>query len=161
MNDAVVVPIGALAVTAAPGELRALGLGSCVAVVLYDPATHIAGLAHVLLPARPGPGGNAMPARYAESAVPALVEAMQEAGAEKRRLKAWLVGGATMFTNLVAPGLIAIGERNTVAARRALDALKIPVTREAVGGDFGRSVRVEAATGRVEVRTVLHGVVEF
>ncbi len=62
-----------------------------------------------------------------------------------------------MFRDLTAPGLIAIGERNTVAARRALDTLSLPLVGEAVGGDCGRSVRFDLLAGTVTVRSVRHG----
>ena len=35
------------------GVLTALGLGSCVAIVLWDPTTSAGGMAHVLLPSPP------------------------------------------------------------------------------------------------------------
>jgi chemotaxis protein CheD len=35
---------------AAEGTIATIGLGSCVAIALYDPAAHVGGLAHVLLP---------------------------------------------------------------------------------------------------------------
>src|SRR5262245_65587137 len=37
-------------VAATGGMLVTIGLGSCVAIALYDPEAHVAGLAHVLLP---------------------------------------------------------------------------------------------------------------
>ena len=35
---------------AARGTITTIGLGSCVAIVLYDAAARVGGLAHVLLP---------------------------------------------------------------------------------------------------------------
>ena len=37
----------------APTVLKAYGLGSCVAVALYDPGTRLGGMGHMLLPDRP------------------------------------------------------------------------------------------------------------
>ena len=54
----------------------------------------------------------------------------------------------------MTPGTIQMGERNIVAAREALRQAGIPVTREAVGGGAGRSVRFHVADGRVEIRAV-------
>jgi chemotaxis protein CheD len=51
-----------------------------------------------------------------------------------------------------------MGERNLVAARQALHSHGLPLVGEAVGGDFGRTVRLRVADGRVEVSTVAHGV---
>lgn len=154
------VRVAELVVRSAPAVLDALGLGSCVAVMLHDSEARVGGLAHVLLPT-PGHGerDGAQPGRYAQTAVPALLDAVLAAGASRHRVVARLVGGATMFANLTAPGLIAVGERNTVAARRALDALGLPLTAEAVGGDYGRSVRFDLTAGTVTVRSVRHGTV--
>ena len=157
-DQPIIVRVAALVVRQGPAQLEALGLGSCVAVILHDPEARVGGLAHVLLPtAAVGERPDATPGRYAQSAVPALLEAVLAAGAARHRVVARLVGGATMFRNLTAPGLIAIGERNTVAARRALDTLSLPLVAEAVGGDYGRSVRFDLAAGTVTVRSVRHG----
>jgi chemotaxis protein CheD len=51
-----------------------------------------------------------------------------------------------------------MGERNLVAARYALSKHGVRLIGEAVGGDFGRTVRLRVRDGRVEVRTVSHGV---
>lgn len=157
-DQPVIVRVAELIVRQAPAQLDALGLGSCVAVILHDPEARVGGLAHVLLPtAAVGERPDATPGRYAQSAVPALLEAVLAAGAARHRVVARLVGGATMFRNLTAPGLIAIGERNTVAARRALDTLSLPLVAEAVGGDYGRSVRFDLEAGTITVRSVRHG----
>ena len=157
-DQPIIVRVAELIVRQAPAQLDALGLGSCVAVILHDPEARVGGLAHVLLPtAAVGERPDATPGRYAQSAAPALLEAVLAAGAARHRVVARLVGGATMFRNLTAPGLIAIGERNTVAARRALDTLSLPLVAEAVGGDYGRSVRFDLEAGTITVRSVRHG----
>lgn len=157
----IIVKVAELAVATAPTRLTALGLGSCVAVLLHDPEARVGGLAHVLLPVPTGTARSPLPARYAQAAVPALLEAVLAAGAARYRVTARLVGGATMFANLTAPGLISIGERNTVAARRALDALGLPLAGEAVGADYGRTVVFDLAEGSVTVRSVRHGTVQL
>ena len=83
---------------------------------------------------------------------------MSATGAEAARITARLVGGASMFTNLAPPGSIQMGERNVHAAREALHGAGIRVVGELVGGDLGRSVSFDLATGRVEVRSVARGV---
>jgi chemotaxis protein CheD len=82
---------------------------------------------------------------------------MAAAGASPRRIKARLAGGASMFAALSTPGTIQMGERNVVAARHALAAAGIPIVGEAVGGDFGRTVRLFVRDGRVSVSSVMHG----
>ena len=134
--------------------LVTLGLGSCVAIMLHD-AEHGAGaMAHILLPSRSLSRDATNPAKFPDSAVPLLVERLKGLGAEPRRLVAKLAGGASMFSQLMTPGTIQMGERNIVAARNALRAASIPIVREAVGGERGRSVRFCVKDGRVEIRSV-------
>jgi chemotaxis protein CheD len=152
------VSVADWAVDRGDAVLITLGLGSCVAVVLHDPEAGIGGLAHLLLPSPRLSQDRANPAKFPETAVPFLVERMREAGAVSRRLRARLVGGASMFASLASPAVASVGERNVSAAREALERTGIPVVAEDTGGDYGRSVYAFLETGRVEVRSYAHGV---
>jgi chemotaxis protein CheD len=136
------------------GVLVTLGLGSCVAIMLYDPEHCVGAMAHVLLPSASLAHDTANRAKFPETAVPFLIERLTALGADPRRLSAKLAGGASMFSQLVTPGTIQMGERNVLAARTALRIASIPIVREAVGGDRGRSVRFHVQDGRVEIRSV-------
>ncbi|HXI21741.1 MAG TPA: chemotaxis protein CheD [Gemmatimonadales bacterium] len=141
--------------------LATLGLGSCVAIALHDPVAQVGGLAHILLPS-PSLGRTAEHlGRYPQTAVPATVRQMVDLGADPRRLTARLVGGASMFINLVPAGSIQMGERNVIASREVLSQLAIPITGERVGGTEGRSVWFRVHEGRVLVRSVGRGVQEL
>lgn len=136
----IVVPIGAFAVSAGEGEtLACLGLGSCVALALWDRHRAVAGLAHIMLPAAPA-ATVARPWRYADLAVPALLAALARAGAEPERLEAVLAGGAAMF-GPTGSGRD-IGAQNAQAVAEALAGHAIPVRGEALGGRRGRSLRL-------------------
>jgi chemotaxis protein CheD len=134
--------------------LATVGLGSCVAILLHDPEAAVGGLAHILLPSRSLSRSGDNPGRFPQTAVPALVEEMAALGADRRRLVARLVGGASMFSNLVPSGSIQMGDRNVIAVREVLSHMAIPVVAEAVGGTQGRSVWFRVAEGRVTVRVV-------
>lgn len=154
--ERIVVRVGDLAAARPPSVLATYGLGSCVAVLLHDPATGVGGLAHILLPA-PSPGrGTGSVARYAISAVPALVAEIEALGARRGTLVGRLVGGASMFASLAPPGAIQIGDRNCVAAQAALANLEIPLAGTAVGGDYGRSVELTLPSGRALVTSYAH-----
>ncbi len=137
------------------GVLSVLGLGSCVAIVLYDKATRIGGLAHVLLPDPAFSSHRDKNWRFARTATPELVNELVSAGADQKRIRARLVGGACMFQDLMPKNGPHIGERNVVAARSALGRTGIAIVAEEVGGDFGRSVDFDLADGRVRVSS--HG----
>lgn len=134
--------------------LVTLGLGSCVAIMLHDPQAGAGAMAHVLLPSISLARDITNRAKFPETAVPMLVERLKALGADPRRLVAKLAGGASMFGQLVTPGTIQMGERNVLAARSALRAAAIPIVREAVGGERGRTVRFHVKDGRVEIRSV-------
>ena len=135
-------------------DLLTLGLGSCVAIMLYDKDARAGAMAHILLPSRSLARDTSNPAKFPETAVPLLIQRLSQLGADPRRLVAKLAGGASMFAALMTPGTLQMGERNVVASRNALRDAAIPVAAEAVGGALGRSVRFHLNDGRVEVRTV-------
>lgn len=150
----IVVRMGDYAVVRGEGVLVALGLGSCVAIILHDRHVRVAGLAHVVLPSASLSRDRDRPARAAESAVPLLVGAMKTEGADVARIVARLVGGASMFANLLPAGTVSMGERNTLAARAALRATGIPMVGERVGDTIGRSVWFDVRRGTAVVRSV-------
>lgn len=133
------------------GTLVAIGLGSCVAIILHDPRAKVGGLAHVLLPDPSFSRRSDRAAKFARTAVAALIREMEALGAERSRLGARLVGGATMFSDLLPPDQPHMGERNVRAAREALSEQGIAVVGEEVGGTWGRTVRFHVADGRVHV----------
>lgn len=157
----IVVRVADLAAAAGEAVLITLGLGSCVACVLHDPVAGAGGIAHVLLPSKTLARDHSNPAKFPETAVPLLVERLAALGAQQERLRARLVGGAAMFANISTPGVALMGERNLQAVREALKVARVPVVAEATGQDFGRSVYLFLPSGRLEVRSVLHGVREL
>lgn len=151
------VRISEFRVAAAPAVLKVFGLGSCVAVALYDPGIRLGGLAHILLPG-PAPGDADHQSgwnenKYADRALPALLRAMVIQGADPGRLRAKIAGGANMFPATEDMGGLAgvkhgIGDRNIEAVRCELERLGIVTAAEDVGGNRGRTVTFETATGR-------------
>ena len=151
------VKVADLAVGNAEDTLVTIGLGSCVAIALYDPDARIGGLAHVLLPNELMARDRSNPAKFPGTAVPALVAEMSRLGARRLRLTARLVGGASMFGNLIPTGGINVGERNVLASRQALDDAGIPLVSEDTGADHGRTVYFHLSDGRIEVRSLKRG----
>jgi chemotaxis protein CheD len=158
VKDEIIVKVADLRSGTGNDILVTIGLGSCVAIVLYDATAHVGGLAHVLLPSPALGRPDSHPAKFPQTAVPLLLEQMGQRGASLRRISARLVGGASMFSGLGAPGTIQMGERNVVASRQALHLHGVAIVGEATGGDFGRTVRLWVADGRLEISSVAHGV---
>lgn len=152
MSDRLRVGIAEYQIARAPSVLVSYGLGSCLAIALYDPQLRIGALAHTLLGA-PHPGqSSASPGKFAETAIRAMCRDLEAAGARHERLIAKLCGGAHMFR---APGedlQRTIGRRNADAARRQLAAAGIPLAAEDLGGHQGRTVEFDLASGKLLVR---------
>ena len=145
-----VVGLGEMKFAVGSGHLTCLGLGSCICLYLYDPSVKVAGVAHVMLPEAPsveqGP-----PGKFADTALPALLDEMERLGAMRRRVRAWMVGGAQMSGAKGVGGIFTIGEKNTTAVQAGLVSHRLPLEAQDVGGSRGRSVRIDVATGRAEV----------
>jgi chemotaxis protein CheD len=144
------VRMGELAASSESGHvLVSLGLGSCIGLALLDRHRGKAGLAHVVLPQSQGHDTeNAM--KFADHAVPELLEQVLALGARRNALEAVLVGGASMFA--ASSASLEVGQRNDAAVREQLVKLGIPVVAEATGGNRGRTIRVEVGSGSVVVR---------
>jgi chemotaxis protein CheD len=149
-----VVGLGQFVVLQGRGTLASYGLGSCVGVVFHDQEARVGGLVHVVLPSGKLSRDRSNPARFAETAVPLVLGEMLRAGAVRGRISARLVGGASMFAALTPAGTVQMGQRNLNACRLALQQASVRVAAEAVGGEIGRSLWFDVATGTVTVRSV-------
>ena len=147
----VMVRMGEHAVSGDPATVFvSIGLGSCIGLALVDRRTAFAGLAHIMLPAAPGADAVA-PSKFADLAVPRMLEDLAGLGVAKSRLEAVLVGGAQMFSFGADSGMD-IGSRNEHATRAALESAGISIRATATGGDKGRTVRVHVGDGLVTVK---------
>ncbi|MEX0907015.1 MAG: chemotaxis protein CheD [Gemmatimonadota bacterium] len=150
------VRIGDVKVAEGSSVLFTIGLGSCVAVALYDAEKKIGGLAHAMLPHPHNGRGDAPAGRFAVTAVPELIQRMEAQGASVKRLGARLAGGASMFRDVLDGEGLRLGRRNVDAAREALHAAGVPVDGEDVFGTYGRSVFLRTTDGRLLVTSVKH-----
>jgi chemotaxis protein CheD len=125
-------------------------LGSCIGVVFYNPDLKIGGISHVMLSKDPiGRDKQKNPGKYAETAIPLLVKAMEKEGCPLGSYSARLFGGASMFKNINSNFLQLIGEENITTARQILDSLNVPILVEDVGGTEGRTISLYLDDGRI------------
>lgn len=142
------VSMGELAIAVIPGEeLVARGLGSCIALALVDRVAGVAGLAHIVLPEAQDKDGAG--AKFADRAVPELIDQMCMAGASERRLEAAIAGGAKMFD---LSEDLDVGGRNEAAVRTQLSRRGVELRAAATGGNRGRTMRVAAGDCAVTVK---------
>jgi chemotaxis protein CheD len=126
-------------------------LGSCIALLIYDPVARVAGMLHFLLPdsAIDPVKARSKPCMFADTGVRQLLDDACARGAEKRRLVVRVVGGAQVADE---PDVFHIGKRNYQALSRILSNVDLLVDAEDVGGNVSRTVRLEVGTGRCWVR---------
>lgn len=166
MNEIVnVVKVGIadMNVAQAPSLIRTSGLGSCVGVIIFDSMKEVAGLAHIMLPdSSLARSGTINVAKYADTAVEALINLVVKAGGRKSALKAKMAGGAQMFQFQSAnTDMMRIGPRNVEAVKQQLQRFHIPILAEDVGGNSGRTIEFNPKTTLLSIRTVNQGVKEI
>lgn len=125
-------------------------LGSCVSVCLWDAARRIGGLNHFLM-ARGGVPAVGKPGRFADLALPRLLDGVLQLGARRGELLAKIFGGAGQFK---AGGQATIGAQNVEAARQFLAEHRIPVMAEDAGGERGRRLVFFTETGEAWVKAL-------
>jgi chemotaxis protein CheD len=140
-----------MGVAVSPDVLRTI-LGSCVGICLYDEKNKIIGLSHIMLAEQSISGTN--PKKYADSAIPLLIEEMRKAGADTKSLTAKIVGGAAMFN--VSPNSIMgdIGRNNVKKVKEILAQNSIDIIAEDTGGDYGRTIDFFSLDGTVKVKSL-------
>ncbi len=143
-------------------SLKTTGLGSCVGVTLYDPMRKVAGMAHVMLPSSQIARENQVNlAKYADTAIPELLDRMLAAGAMVERMKAKMAGGAQMFAMTGQGDSLRIGPRNVESCIEMLARFRIPILAQDTGGSYGRTIEFNSLTGMLSIRSVQFGTKEI
>jgi chemotaxis protein CheD len=149
----VTVGIGGLAVTGERGAVIVThGLGSCIALVAWDPARHVGGMLHFQLPTSALSPERALgaPGTFADTGIPLLLARLHARGCRQEDLVVKAAGGGS-FNDL--QGTFDIGRRNHAAMRRALRRARVALAAEDVGGSRSRTVRLFLDSGRVTVQS--------
>lgn len=155
------VGIADLNVASSPDRLITVGLGSCIGIALYDKISGIGGLVHIMLPDSTLFTSVNNPVKFANLAIPILLQKMEKLGAVKRNLQAKVAGGASMFNFPDKSMIMDIGNRNSLAVKSMLEGLSIPVVGEDIGGNKGRTMIFDTSNGVVHIRTVGLGIKEL
>ncbi len=155
-------PLGAESRTLHPGDVACVNsgarlatlLGSCVSIVLADPARSVGAMCHFVHASRSAGGASATrPTVRAPDALAAMSAALRARGVEPLRCDAWVYGGGNMFPGL-APDEAHVGEANARWALRELDRLGIRILDADVGGRVYRKVQWAVGAGDPVVQSV-------
>ena len=147
-NNAINVTMGQVSMAHVPNQLSAV-LGSCIAVTLYHPHLKTGIMAHVVLPN--SAGNKKLPGKFADTAIPYMLEILKNSGVPSMGLVAKIAGGSTMFGNA---GLQALTDSVVAALLQALDQSHLPVFGKHIGGDKGRRATFDTDTGRMTISVV-------
>ena len=162
MSKPLVVGISDYKLSRNPDILVTYALGSCVGICLYDNRVQVGGLAHIMLPdSKMFSKTDVNRMKFADTAVPDLVQQLQRLGVDPRRLSAKIAGGAQMFEVQPGSSIGTIGERNVDSVKQVLSALKIPIIAQDTGLNYGRTVYFDLATGIMKVQSLNRSVKEL
>ncbi len=161
-ESSIVLGMADLMVMPAPVKLITLGLGSCIGLVVYDSFAKVAGMAHIMLPDSRGLKTAEKVGKFADTAVPALIEEMLRKGATRSRIKAKIAGGAQMFS---LPGasaeFLTVGAKNVSETRKRLLSMGIAILAADTGGNKGRTIEFSTSNWMLKVKTLGKGVSEI
>jgi chemotaxis protein CheD len=153
-NMEITVGMGEIKVAKPPQLLKAVGIGSCVAVALYDRENRIGGLAHVMLPCFEEAYDKSNPTKFTDIAIAMMIDEMKRQGAQPQNIIAKVFGGANMFPEIISlDSAMDIGKRNILAVREELEGYNINIAASEVGGHIGRTVMFDTTEGLVVVKT--------
>ena len=127
-------------------------LGSCIAVILYDPVKRVGGMIHYMLPSSKTSPEKAKlkPAMFADTGIPVLFEKMYELGSVKEDIVVKVAGGGALYDD---KGMFNIGKRNYTILRKIFWKNNVIISAEDVGGRKSRTARLNINTGEVTVRS--------
>jgi chemotaxis protein CheD len=146
----IVAGIGEMVLSANPDDhLVAYGLGSCIALAVWDPRAKVGGLAHFMLPS--GPASGSSPVKFIDTGLDPFLRAVEGRGAMLTRCTIKAAGAAAMLT---VGGGLAIGKRNAEALQTALAERGLGMTAASLGGNAGRTVQLEVADGRFLIKSL-------
>ncbi|MEI6045052.1 MAG: chemotaxis protein CheD [Chloroflexota bacterium] len=165
-SNPIAVGLGELCVSNEPTVvMAAFALGSCVALCAYDLTAKVGGLAHIVLPNAPSfsrQSGEDSPGKYADRALPEIVQRLEQLGARSERLVFKLVGGAAVLsgsgllgsTTGPLPGRLEVGRRNVQGVLSVLYRAGFFPTAADLGGPSGRTIYFWPTSGKMRVRTL-------
>lgn len=157
MSNIIQVGMADLKVAKPPDKLITAGLGSCIGICLLDKTTKIGSLTHIMLPSSLQAKNADNKAKFADTAIVAVLEEMRKMGANTAGLVAKIAGGAQMFKFSGENDILKIGERNALAVEENLEKHRIRLLVKDVGGNYGRTITFDPQSGDLHVRTIGHG----
>ncbi|MGE0200359.1 MAG: chemotaxis protein CheD [Candidatus Melainabacteria bacterium] len=150
------IELGHLLVTDNKAMVMTVGnIGTSLVLVVHDSERKVGGLAHIILPESALGDGrpSGLAAKYADEAIPAMMDEFLALGGQPAACSVSLVGGAQLFNFGGGSGnMLNIGARNVTAIQTAITKYNLTAEKLDIGGNKARSVRYLVATGQVFVK---------
>ena len=132
-------------------------LGSCVSVTLRDPLTASAALCHCLLPVAPPGAADEERYRFCDTAIAGMLAWFDQRRIPAARLEAKLFGGADVLIRSDRSSELTVGTLNAHHAVSALARFAISPQAGETGGERGRYLIFDTASGSVWIRPLAQG----
>lgn len=127
-------------------------LGTCVAVCIWDEKLKYGGMCHYLYPTTHKK--EKATTQYGNVAITQLIRFFDNEGSDKKYLVAQIIGGAHPKNIRNGKKYESIGEKNIEIARTILQKKGIKIVSEDVGGNMGRKIIYNTATGHLMILKV-------
>jgi chemotaxis protein CheD len=147
------VTIGGIEVSDDRGRVLVThGLGSCVAVMLWDQVVRVGGMLHFQLPIASLAPERALqsPGTFADTGIPLLFERMYMLGAKKKDIIVKVAGGGSFHGDT---DTFDIGRRNYTMMRKIFWKNQVLIAAEDIGGNRSRTARLFVDTGQVTIQS--------
>jgi chemotaxis protein CheD len=138
-----------------PAEtLVAFSIGSGIVVSIYDPVTRTGGMLSLVLPessTMPPEKAERHPYMFADTGLPALLEAFLDMGSKTENIKIVIAGGAQVMDQKAE---FNIGLKNHQAVSAFFLDKNLSIDHEDIGGISRRTLSLDIATGYNVIQTV-------
>lgn len=143
-----VITVGDMKIGGKGDILVTHALGSCLGLMVYDPAAQVGGLLHAMLPLSKINLQKASqnPYMFVDTGVPEMFRQLYEIGGQKSRMVIKAAGCGQPLGN---SEMFQIGERNYTILKKLLWKNNIMLEAEDVGGVISRTVYFDLSTGQV------------
>ncbi|CAB1062519.1 hypothetical protein D1BOALGB6SA_7296 [Olavius sp. associated proteobacterium Delta 1] len=127
--------------------LVAFSIGSGMGVTAHDPVCGVGGILNFMLPDSSSANGvnpERVPFMFADTGIPAFLEALYAQDAQPGRLKVVIAGGAHILDQANAYN---IGLKNIEALKARFNAYNLRIHHENTGGSNSRTLSLEIGSG--------------
>ena len=146
MKNIIDVQMGQVKTAKGKVILQSKAIGSCIAIIAYDPSKNIGSLAHVMLPGKaPADKEPSEKANYVADAIDAMLSNLSRLGSTKDDLEMTLIGAG----NVLNRADDTICKDNIESTLQLLSDKHLMVRAQALGGTNRRSVSLDVECGIV------------